>query len=51
LRETQKVGKSLPADQSVLEEAIATMPGDNELQKYKNYLTKTNVQFPGCYSS
>ena len=51
LRETQKAGKSLPADQSVLEAAIATMPGDNELQKYKNYLTKTNVQFPGCYSS
>ncbi len=51
LRETQKAGKSLPADQSVLEAAIATMPGDNELQKYKNYLTKTNVQLAGCYSS
>ena len=51
LRETQKAGKSLPADQSVLEAAITTMPGDNELQKYKNYLVKTNVQLAGCYSS
>ena len=51
LRETQKAGKSLPADQSVLETAIATMSGENELQRYKNYLTTTNVQLAGCYSS
>jgi hypothetical protein len=51
LRETQKIGASLPEDQQTLHQAIATMSGENELQKYKNYLTKTNVQFAGCYSS
>ena len=51
LRETQKVGKFLPQDQSILENAIATMSGDTEIQKYKNYLTKAAVNFAGCYSS
>lgn len=51
LRETQKAGKSLPQDQSILEAAIATMSGDTEIQKYKNYLTQAAVKFAGCYSS
>lgn len=51
LRETEKSGTSLPGDQQVLHQAIATMPGDTQLQKYKNYLTKSNVQLVGCYSS
>ena len=51
LRETKKVGKSLPEDQSALESIIATMPGDTDLQKYKNYLTKVSIKFSGCFSS
>lgn len=51
LRETQKAGKSLPTDQNVLHDAIASMPGDTELQKYKNYFTTTNIKLAGCYSS
>lgn len=51
LRETEKAGVSLPEDQQAFHQAIGTMPGDNDLQKYKNYLTKTNVQLAGCYSS
>lgn len=51
LRETQKVGKSLPTDQQKLHEAIETMSGATEHEKYKNYLSTTNVQFAGCYSS
>lgn len=51
IRETQKAGKSLPADQQSLHEAIASVSGDTELQKYKNYFSKTNVQLAGCYAS
>lgn len=51
LRETQKAGKSLPEDQSALEAAIATMPGETEIQKYKNYLGKAAIKFAGCFSS
>lgn len=50
LRETQKAGTSLPEDQQSFHQTIATMSGDNDLQKYKNYLIKTNVQLAGCYS-
>ena len=51
LRETQKLGKNLPEDQSVLEAIVATMSGDTETQKYKNYLAKAGVKFSWCYSS
>lgn len=51
LRETQKAGKSLPADQQTLHEAIGTMSWTTDLQKYKNYLIAANIQFAGCYSS
>ena len=51
LRETQKAGKSLPEDQSALEAAIATMSGETEIQKYKNYLEKAAIKFAGCFSS
>ena len=51
LRETQKLGKNLPEDQSVLEAIVATMPGDTDIQKYKNYLAKASVKFSWCYSS
>lgn len=51
LRETQKAGQSLPEDQYEFHKSIDTFSGDNDIQKYKNYLTKTNVQFVGCYSS
>jgi hypothetical protein len=27
------------------------MPGDTDLQKYKNYLTKVSIKFSGCFSS
>lgn len=51
LRETQKLGKSLPEDQSVLETIIATMSGDTQHQQYMNYLSQASVQFSGCFSS
>lgn len=51
LREVQKAGKSLPSDISVLEAAIASMSGETELQKYKNYFVQTGVNMIGCYSS
>jgi hypothetical protein len=51
LRETQKAGKSLPENQQALHQAIETMSWTSDLQKYKNYLTNTGVQFAGCYSS
>lgn len=51
LRETQKIKKTLPVDQQKLHEAIETMLGATEHEKYKNYLSTTNVQFAGCYSS
>lgn len=51
LRETRKAGKSLPADQSLLHQAIESLSGDTDLQKYKNYLNATHVQLVGCYSS
>ena len=51
IRETQKLGKNLPEDQSVLEAIVATMSGDTETQKYKNYLAKAGVKFSWCYSS
>lgn len=51
LRETQKAGKSLPTDQQSLHDAIASTLGDTELQKYKNYFSKTNVQLAWCYAS
>ena len=51
IRETQKIGKNLPEDQSVLEAIVATMSGDTEIQKYKNYLAKAGVKFSWCYSS
>lgn len=51
LRETQKLGKSLPEDQSTLESIIAMLPGDTDEQKYKNYLSKAVVKFSGCFSS
>ncbi len=51
LRETQKAGKSLPADQHALHDAIATMPWETELQKYRNYFATTKVQLVWCYSS
>jgi len=41
----------LPEDQNALHHAIASMEGETDHQKYKNYLTKTNVQLAGCYSS
>jgi hypothetical protein len=45
LRETEKIGVSLPEDQSSLEAIISTMPGDNQLQQYKNYLSKAILKF------
>lgn len=51
LRETQKLGKLLPEDQSALEVIIASMSGDTQIQKYKNYLAKAAIQFTGCFSS
>ncbi len=51
LRETEKIGVSLPEDQSSLEAIISTMPGDNQLQQYKNYLSKAILKFSWCYSS
>jgi hypothetical protein len=51
LRELEKVGKSLPSDVSALEAAIAMMPGETEIQKYKNYFTQANIKLTGCYSS
>ncbi len=51
LRETQKVGKSLSENQSALEAIIATMPGDTEIEQYKNYLQKSGMKFSGCFSS
>jgi hypothetical protein len=50
LRELQKVGKSLPSDVSALESAIASMPGETDVQKYKNYLETVGVKFTGCFS-
>jgi hypothetical protein len=34
-----------------LEAIISTMPGDNQLQQYKNYLSKAILKFSWCYSS
>lgn len=51
LRETQKIGKSLPENYADLESIISAMPGDTDIQKYKNYLTKAAVKFSGCFSS
>lgn len=51
LRETKKIGKSLPEDQSALESIITTMSWDTELQKYKNYVQKSVLKFSGCFSS
>lgn len=49
-RETQKIGKSLPEDQSALEIAIDNMPGETQYQKYKNYLQKSGMKFSWCFS-
>lgn len=51
LRETAKVWKSLPQDQYEFHKVVDAMPGDNDLQKYKNYLNTSKVQLAGCYSS
>jgi len=51
LRETQKAKKSLPENQSFLEDAIASISWDTEIQKYRNYLTKVAIQFSWCFSS
>lgn len=51
LREVQKAGKLLPADQQAVHDAIASISGDTELQKYKNYFSQTNIQLVGCYAS
>lgn len=51
LRETKKAGKSLPSDVSVLEAAIASMSGETDIQKYRNYLQTVGIRFAGCYSS
>lgn len=51
LRETQKAGKSLPQDQQALHHAIDTMSWSTDLEKYKNYLTTSNIQLSWCYSS
>jgi len=50
LRELQKVGKSLPADVSALETAIASMSGDTDIQKYNNYLAVAGIKLTGCFS-
>jgi hypothetical protein len=51
LRETKKAKKTLPEDLSVLENAIASVSWDTEIQKYRNYLTKAAIQFSWCFSS
>ncbi len=51
LRETQKLGKSLPSDIVVLEHAIASMQWSTDNQKYAKYLQVAEITFCGCYSS
>ena len=51
LRETQKLGKSLPEDCSALEAIIASMSWDTDIQKYNTYLKKAAVKFSWCFSS
>ncbi len=50
MREVQKIGKSLPADISSLEAAIATMDAETDIQKYKKYIEHAGIKFAGCFS-